>query len=59
MQKTFPWVLNSYPNLTAYAIYNKTSHYTSADVKQIIEYAKVSWSSYCTRDLSLWDCFVV
>ena len=39
--ETFPWVLNSYPNLTAYAIYNKTSHYTSADVKQIIEYAKV------------------
>ena len=39
--ETFPWVLNSYPNLTTYAIYNSTANYTSADVKEILEYAKV------------------
>lgn len=39
--ETFPWNLTSYPNLTAYAIYNKTSIYTATDVNKILEYAKV------------------
>ena len=30
--ETFPLVLNSYPNLTAYAIYNNTANYTKDDV---------------------------
>ena len=50
MQNTFPWVLNFYNKITAYAIYNKTSHYTSADVKQILEYAKVRGVRIHTRD---------